>query len=536
MPHRMSLRQIREWAQATYRYFRARPGLTALLAVLLLALAIRTYRLNQEAAWYDEISTLQFLRAGSVESFLKECEDLNPVPPIYLKTQFYWGQYVGVNVLPQRMLSILFGMGGLLALYGITRKLFGARAALLTALWTAFVPWHIYYSQEIRFYGMVAFLATISSWVFVWFCETRSRVAFVLLCAMNWIVAWTHPLSVFLFFGQGLFLLIFRRQFIGFIALYTGVHAILGFSLYSFMSGIDWTRVNQLAKWIPMPEVWGRGPGFASYVRVATGYSSPNMVIHPIPYTPLGRALAPVYPFLGWALILIAAAATLLAVRKLVRAEMPAETRETTFPLTGIEKIVILALWFILPPVFAYIASHAWRPVFLDRYIAYAMLPLYIFIGAGLASLRSRSVIAAAYAVPVLIYASFYFPGPYRVPYDKIMKIIREHGTHDAEIYSPYDFVATGIWFYWRGADPPVYHPPIYDELLAGKILPPEDCWFVLSPSQLPQITNVLDPLGETYRVWQLPAVRPSTVVHWRPKNPRPPEVAPLPREQPPAI
>jgi mannosyltransferase len=498
-------------------FFRQHPHFTTLLAVLAVALFMRTYRLDREAAWYDEISTLQFLNGMPLSDFLRNCEDLNPVPPVYLITQYYWARYVSAAVVHQRVLSVIFGMASLVALYGVTRALAGPRAALFATLWMTLMPWHLYHSQEIRFYAMVTLLGLVSVWIFVRVVETGSWAALALLCAINWLAAWTHPLCVFLFGVQGLFLLLYRRQFAGLIATFAAVHVALALSLYQFMSGVDWTRVSELARWIPPPKLIGPGPGFTTYLRVAGGYPHPVAVY---PFNGLGYALYPAYPVLGLTLLCAVIAGACYGIWKLKNLPPAASGGVRTAPLRGVEKIILLVLWFVIPPICAFIISRLWRPVFLDRYLSYAMPPLYILVGVALASLRWRAGVAAAFSAPLLIYLAFYFPGPQRVPYDEMVRIIRENGSRDPVIYSPLDFVAPAVRLYWRGAEPPIFSPPEYNQLLEGKIAPPADCWFICPPMQLEEITRFLKTHGETYRVWEFPGVRPAVMVHWVPKNP----------------
>ncbi|MGC8782587.1 MAG: glycosyltransferase family 39 protein, partial [Anaerolineae bacterium] len=59
-----------------------------------------------------------------------------------------------------RLLSVIFGVLAIPAIYAAGRRIFGPRVGLVAAGLLAISPLHIYYSQEIRMYGLVALLSS----------------------------------------------------------------------------------------------------------------------------------------------------------------------------------------------------------------------------------------------------------------------------------------------------------------------------------------------------------------------------------------
>lgn len=127
-----------------------------LWAVILLALGLRLARLCFQPLWWDEGWSLYFAMT-SVGSMLKlTAVDIHP--PFYYLLLHVWTGLFGSSALSVRLLSVLIGTATVPLLYCTGRQLLGKSAGLLAAFLLAVSPFHIYYSQEVRMYGLVTFL------------------------------------------------------------------------------------------------------------------------------------------------------------------------------------------------------------------------------------------------------------------------------------------------------------------------------------------------------------------------------------------
>jgi uncharacterized membrane protein len=63
------------------------------------------------------------------------------------------------------LFSVLIGVLGLVAMYALGREVGGRKAGLAACFFTAINWFHILYSQEVRFYGLL-FLFTVLSYLF----------------------------------------------------------------------------------------------------------------------------------------------------------------------------------------------------------------------------------------------------------------------------------------------------------------------------------------------------------------------------------
>lgn len=132
----------------------------AVFAIGALALALRLYRLDGRSLWLDEVLTAtasQSSRATEVVTWAQS--DINGMPLFLLMTWLLarWGDSEVLLRLP----SVLAGTLAVVAVYLLGRRLFGARAGLVSALLTALVPFSVWYSQEARAYALFMLLTTL---------------------------------------------------------------------------------------------------------------------------------------------------------------------------------------------------------------------------------------------------------------------------------------------------------------------------------------------------------------------------------------
>lgn len=132
----------------------------ALAAVLLLALVLRLARLSFQPLWWDEGWSLYFATTSVGQMLELTAVDIHP--PLYYLVLHSWIGLFGPTPLSVRLLSVLAGMAAVPVAYLAGRRLGGRPAGLLAALLLAISPLHIFYSQEVRMYGLVTTLGVIA--------------------------------------------------------------------------------------------------------------------------------------------------------------------------------------------------------------------------------------------------------------------------------------------------------------------------------------------------------------------------------------
>lgn len=126
-------------------------------AFVLLGLALRLWQLDFQPLWWDEGYSVWFATHPLAQMVALTAEDIHP--PLYYALLAGWIGLVGPGPISLRLLSVLCGVAAIPALYAAGRRLLGPRGGLLAAGLLAINPLHVYYSQEVRMYGLVALLS-----------------------------------------------------------------------------------------------------------------------------------------------------------------------------------------------------------------------------------------------------------------------------------------------------------------------------------------------------------------------------------------
>lgn len=157
-----------------------------LIAITLLAFALRVIRLDFQPLWWDEGYSLFFATRDFGTLLERTAVDIHP--PLYYALLQVWIAIAGKSDVAVRWLSVAIGVLTVPVIYALARKLFNrARIALIAACLLAMAPLHIYYSQEVRMYGLVTLLGLGSVYFFMALVEGRGNwflwAAFILTTA-----------------------------------------------------------------------------------------------------------------------------------------------------------------------------------------------------------------------------------------------------------------------------------------------------------------------------------------------------------------
>jgi mannosyltransferase len=146
--------------------------LLVLLALLLLAFALRVYRLPAQSLWYDEGVSWYLTRMSLPALTVWTANDIQP--PLYYYLLWLWVRLAGTSEYALRFPSVFFGLLTLPLLWITARRLLGKRAAWLAALFLALSPLHVYYAQEARMYTLLTFLGLLSSYLLLRLLNNQS--------------------------------------------------------------------------------------------------------------------------------------------------------------------------------------------------------------------------------------------------------------------------------------------------------------------------------------------------------------------------
>jgi len=133
----------------------SRRGDALLIALLtLLALLLRAARLDFQPLWWDEGYSVWFAHQPLADMLRLTALDIHP--PLYYALLGGWSQVFGLGPQALRWLSVAAGVAAVPLIYLVGYGLSGRRVGLVAAFLLAINPLHIYYSQEVRMYALVA--------------------------------------------------------------------------------------------------------------------------------------------------------------------------------------------------------------------------------------------------------------------------------------------------------------------------------------------------------------------------------------------
>jgi mannosyltransferase len=123
------------------------------IGILLLAFALRLYRLDGQSIWIDEGISLHLATSSLAEIVANRAANIHP--PLYFFLLKGWVALVGTDIFCARFLSALASLLQVVVIYTVARRWLGRPTAWIAALLTTLSPLSVIYAQEIRAYAFL---------------------------------------------------------------------------------------------------------------------------------------------------------------------------------------------------------------------------------------------------------------------------------------------------------------------------------------------------------------------------------------------
>jgi mannosyltransferase len=325
----------------------------ALAALVVLAAALRFWRIGHQSYWLDEVFTVDLVNED-LWGMLEGVRETESTPHLYYVLAWLWEKVAGDGEAALRSLSALFGTVTVPVAYLAARELFKPAAALVAAALVAVNPWFVWYSQEARAYALLALLATAALLFFLRALRTRSRRDLTLWALFASLALVTHYFAVFLVGAEALWLLWVLRERA---AAAAGALAVVGLAL------------------VPLA-ISQRGEGHTAFIEdIALGTR-----IGDLPKRFVTGELGTPTPLIG-------PLAGLLVVLGIALALWRPDERRRAAGLAGLAAVSVLV------PI---VLAAAGLDLLLPRNAIAAYIPVAIVVAAGLAASRHGLVAAAA--------------------------------------------------------------------------------------------------------------------------------------------
>ena len=359
--------------------------LAALVALILLAAALRVYRLEALDFWGDEAFSIS-LSQQPLTTVVAGAADTHP--PLYPLLLFFWLKLVGASPFGARALSVLIAIPAVPLIFVFAKRLtarsrsdahasFTGSAPWFAALLAAISPLLIYYSQETRMYELVAVLALASTYFAARLisgeADNRARLwgAYLLSTAL---AMYTHYSAFFVIATQDVYALI---------RLIKDRRALLRWVLMQLVLAVAYVP------WILVQTSFLSGKASA---RLSDWSWSGIEMIFGKTFLSFSMGLTADFPIIQIATLVFLSFAALGAI-------VSARTER---------RLALLApLYFLAPVVVAFLVDPI-MPFFYERYVLVALPGFIVTVALGLDYIARRSPRAAIGMVGILVIAGAY--------------------------------------------------------------------------------------------------------------------------------
>jgi 4-amino-4-deoxy-L-arabinose transferase-like glycosyltransferase len=452
-----------------------------LLAITILALGLRLYRLDNQSLWYDEGFSVYLAGMDVGEITARTAADIQP--PLYYYLLHGWIQLFGDSEWALRALSVLFGVLTVPLIYGVARLLFRSRlAGLLAALFAAVSPLHVWYGQEVRMYTLLTFLCLLSSFFLLLAVREKRRWAIPILwaayTAANVAALYTHYFALFVLAFQAVYIL--------------AVLVVQGFRPLQLLLGSLASGLATVLLYLPwLPHLFTRYGADASYwpgqlklheilVDIGLFYTGGESVTEAV-----GILLASAY-------VLIFVLCLIALVSEASRTAPPrAEGSSELLPASYFPLLFLLL--YLLLPLFLILALSYNSPKFNARYVMVSHPAFLLVVAGGLAALWQRrtgylgNVLRGALALLALIlllstsayanYNAYADPTFARADFRSVAAYVRQHIGPDETIiltsghmFPVWDYYAPGLERHLLPDSPTLDTSLILDYSIAGDL------------------------------------------------------------------
>ena len=392
-----------------------RKFLLALGLIILLATTLRLYNLGTESFSYDEGIMIDATGSGIAQVI---ADVRRGRPPVLVIIGFLWVSLFGTSEIASRSLPALLGILSIPLVYIIGKELFnhttyGQRIGLVGAFLLSISLFHIYHSQDYRYYALLGLMSLLLLFFYIRALHTGQTKYFVGFIISGILLYYTHYQGVFVLIAQGIHFLLQgykypRRTRIGWFISQWGI--ILGLSISLLKIWADYR----------MGAATGNFQGSLGALGSLGPLSDPPWWI-PLHTLLVGYLFISIENLLNWRAIVASGSFLLIAtllykvwtgepVRpRSTESNTPISASDSVDRSTTSSAILLLFCWMLCPILIPFLLSKLIGPMYLPRYTIGA-LPAFCLL-AGLLSISIRRIlpeIATVGAVTILVLPGLY--------------------------------------------------------------------------------------------------------------------------------
>jgi len=342
--------------------------LAFLFLIVFINALLKFFQISDASIWLDEAHTATQSLKSISEIISDSSKDQNP--PLYFIIMHLWTSIFGISEFGIRSFSTLLSLMTVIILFFFARRYFNIKIAFIACLLFTFSEQQIYFSVEARTYALVGFLTVASFSLFYKLINLSSLKTAIFLGIINSLLIYSHFISCFIVGVQGLFALIL---------LFRDGRKIFGLEMISIAATclltIPW--FSNIVINAPKAGVyWLAKPGFYNLKGLFISFSN-------------GKLMTVV--------VMILLCLTFLFAIKRYLQKKQLDNKHY--------QLILLLLWFLFPVLADYLISII-TPIFLNKYLLYASIGLYLLVGFCITELpisNSIKVIIAVFSLMLFI-------------------------------------------------------------------------------------------------------------------------------------
>ena len=209
--HIDSTHELRKRAEAVIGHVKENGCALGLALIVAVAAWLDLHNLGSQPFWFDEALSDAVASSHGI-SFVKLAFGREASMACYHLALHAWLMLVSPSDLNIRLLSTIFAVAAVPALYLLATKLFDPPVALAAAMLLAVNPLFISYAQEARSYTLAVFL-TLLSWLFIIeSCRTPRLLNLAKYIGATTLAIYSHNLAMLILPAQGAAVLCLQRD------------------------------------------------------------------------------------------------------------------------------------------------------------------------------------------------------------------------------------------------------------------------------------------------------------------------------------
>lgn len=152
---------------------------------------------SRRSLWLDEALISVNLLPGSLESFLDPLKHCQVAPPLFVLAEKTIVDLIGSSELSLRLLPLVAGVGAVFLFHAVAENLLEEEERLPAMFLFALHYRLIYYSQEVKPYGIDAFFTTLLLWIAIRFTSFESSLGWwIVVSSISAVIVWSSFPSI----------------------------------------------------------------------------------------------------------------------------------------------------------------------------------------------------------------------------------------------------------------------------------------------------------------------------------------------------